>query len=50
MKSAIDRQIHKALSKQPGQRHEYTRAELDQLNLQFVPIVEAAVREVFDGH
>ncbi|MGH6913782.1 MAG: DEAD/DEAH box helicase, partial [Geminicoccales bacterium] len=47
LKSAIDRQVNAAVGHQPGQRHEFTRPELDQIERDFTRIVERAVQEVF---
>jgi hypothetical protein len=49
LKTAIDRQVNNAARRQGGQRHEFTRAELDQIDAGFADMVAAAVREVFDG-
>ena len=50
LKSAIDRQVNAAVEHTSGQRHEFSRAELDQIDAGFVNIVAAAVHEVFDGN
>ncbi len=48
LKAAIDRQVNAAVGRTSGQRHEFTRPELDQIDAGFANIVTAAVREVFD--
>lgn len=50
LKSAIDRHVNTAVGRTSGQRHEFSRAELDQINEEFVNIVATAVHEVFDGN
>jgi superfamily II DNA or RNA helicase len=50
LKSAIDRQINTAVGRTSGQRHEFTRPELDQIEVGFTDIVALAVREVFNGN
>lgn len=50
MKAAIDRQVNAAVGRPGGQRSEFVRNELEQINENFEGLVEAAVREVFDGH
>jgi hypothetical protein len=50
LKSAIDRQVNAAVGRTRGQRHEFSRAELDQIDTGFADIVAAAVREVFGGN
>ncbi len=47
LKSAIDRQVNQAVGRGPGQRHEFTRPELDTIEQRFVDLVAAAEREVF---
>jgi superfamily II DNA or RNA helicase len=49
MKAAIDRRINAAVGRSNGQRHEFSRAELDQIDHGFTSIVTEAVREVFNG-
>lgn len=46
LKSAIDRQINQAVGRGPGQRHEFTRPELDTIEQRFADLVAAAVQEV----
>jgi superfamily II DNA or RNA helicase len=50
LKSAIDRQINSAVGRPTGQRHEFSRMELDEIESNFVRLVAAAVKEVFDGN
>lgn len=50
MKAAIDRQINVTVGRGAGQRHEFSRAELDQIDQGFAAIAANAVNEVFDGH
>ena len=47
LKTAIDRQVNAAVGRQVRERHEFTRPEMDQLELAFTGIVERAVQEVF---
>ena len=47
LKSAIDRQVDAAVNRQPGERHEFTRIDLDQIEQDFDNIVERVEREVF---
>lgn len=49
VKAAIDRQVNATAGRTSRQRHEFTRAELDQIEAGFANIVAAAEREVFDG-
>jgi len=50
LKAAIDRQVNAAVGHTSGQRHEFTRPQLDQIDAEFTNIVSAAVREIFDGN
>lgn len=50
MKTAIDRQVNAVAGQGPGQRHEFSRAMLDQINEKFEDILAAAAMEVFDGN
>ncbi len=47
LKSAIDRQAAAAVGRKLGERHEYTRTDLDQIEEDFANVVERAEREVF---
>ena len=49
LKAAIDRQVNAVAGRQSGERHEFTRPELDQIDQDFAGIVERAVGETFDG-
>ena len=49
MKSAIDRLIAKSVGRKLGERNEYTRPELDQINQSFPAIVEQALQEVLSA-
>ena len=50
LKAAIDRQVNTLVGRVSGQRHEFSRAELDQIDAGFAGIVDAAVRGVFNGN
>lgn len=50
LKTAIDRQVNTAVGRASGQRHEFSRAELDQIDAGFTEIADAAVRGVFNGN
>ena len=49
LKAAIDRQVNAAVGHQSGERHAFTRVELDQIEHDFAGIVERAAQEVFDA-
>jgi ribA/ribD-fused uncharacterized protein len=49
-KAAIDRQINTAVGQKSGERHELSRAQLDQIDLIFDELVAAAVEEMFGVH
>ena len=49
LKAAIDRQVNTAVGRTSGQRHEFSRAELDQIDAGFAEIVSTAVHGVFNG-
>jgi len=49
MKAAIDRQANAIVNRGNHQRHEFSRAELDQIDARFDEIVTAAIGEVFDA-
>lgn len=49
MKSAIDRHIDKAVGHKTGERNDFTRPQLDQIEKDFAAIVQKAVEEVFNG-
>lgn len=50
MKAAIDRQVNALAGRGPGQRNEFSRDELDRIDMGFDNILAAATREVFDGN
>ena len=50
LKAAIDRQVNATVGRTSGQRHEFSRGELDQIDAGFTNILADAVREVFDGN
>jgi superfamily II DNA or RNA helicase len=50
LKSAIDRQVNAAVGRTAGQRHEFSRAELDLIETSFATFVASAVEEVFGGN
>lgn len=47
LKTAIDQQVNRAVTRGPGERHEFTRPELDTIQQRFPELVEAALGEVF---
>lgn len=49
LKAAIDQKVNHAVGRGTGERHEFTRSELDTIQQRFPELVEAAVREVFDA-
>ena len=49
LKAAIDQQVNAIVGRQSGERHEFTRPELDQIEHDFEGIVERAIREILDG-
>jgi len=49
LKSAIDRHVNAAVGHREGERRDFTRAELEQIEREFGAIVEQAVREVFNA-
>ena len=48
-KAAIDRQVNATVGRQSGERHEFTRPDLDTINEDFTSIVERASEEIFDA-
>lgn len=50
LKAAIDWQVNTAVGKTSGQRHDFSRVELNQIDAGFTEIVDAAVRGVFNGN
>ena len=49
LKSAIDRAIAKSVGRKTGERSQYDRAQLDEINKNFDDLVNAAMAEVFDA-
>ena len=49
MKAAIDWQANTAVGRQTGERSDFTRAQLDEIDKDFVAIAERAVQEVFNA-
>jgi len=49
LKAAIDRQANTAVGRKAGERSEFSKPQLDQIEAEFVAIVERAVQEVFNG-
>ncbi len=49
LKSAIDRQADAAVGRRVGERSNFTRPQLDEIERNFAAIVEQAVQEVFDA-
>jgi len=49
VKAAIDKQVNDTVSRGAGERHEFTRQELDTIGERFPELVAAAMREIFDG-
>lgn len=49
LKSAIDRQINAVAGAKEGQRHEFTREQMEKVDKTFPTIIERAIKEVFHG-
>ncbi len=49
LKSAIDRRIFGLLGRKAGERHDYNRQELDQIDAAFDSIISEAAQEVFNA-
>ncbi|MCY4646044.1 MAG: DEAD/DEAH box helicase family protein [Gammaproteobacteria bacterium] len=49
LKSAMDREINAAVGRGSGERHEFTRPELDEIESNFSDIVERAMEKIFDA-
>ncbi len=47
LKTAIDHQINAAVNRKPGERSEFTRSDLDQIEQRFPSIGDHAISEVF---
>lgn len=50
MKSAIDRHVNTAVGRKAGERSDFTRPQLEQIDRDFAAVVERAVQEVFNGN
>ena len=49
MKAALDRQVNATVGHSASQRHDFSRAELDQIDRAFPTIIANAIAEVFNG-
>jgi superfamily II DNA or RNA helicase len=49
MKAAIDRQANAAVGRKTGERSEFSKPQLDQIEAEFLAILGRAIQEVFDG-
>ena len=49
LKSAIDNRVNEAIGRKTGERHDFTRQELDAIDSRFGQLVQAAEQEVFNG-
>jgi superfamily II DNA or RNA helicase len=49
MKTALDRQVNAIVGRSTKQRHDFSRAELDQIDQAFSTIIANAIAEVFNG-
>ena len=49
VKAAIDRQVNATVGRQSGERHEFTRPDLEAIEQDFVRIVERALEETFNA-
>jgi superfamily II DNA or RNA helicase len=49
MKAALDRQVNAVVGRPTGQRHEFSRSELDHIDQTFPTIIATAIVEVFNG-
>jgi superfamily II DNA or RNA helicase len=49
MKAALDRQVNATVGRSAKQRHDFSRAELDQIDQAFPTIIANAIVEVFNG-
>jgi superfamily II DNA or RNA helicase len=47
IKTAIDRQVNTTVGRKAGERHEFTRSELDRIDQNFATIVAEAIQEIF---
>ena len=49
MKAAIDRHVNTAVGRKAGERSDFTRPQLDQIDRDFAAIVDLAIQEVFSA-
>ena len=49
VKAAIDKHVNNVAGRRPGERHEFSRPELDLVNQNFPELVDAALKEIFGG-
>jgi len=49
LKAAIDRRVNASVGMQEGERSEFSRAQLDEINANYARLVEEATQEVFSG-
>ena len=49
LKTVIDQKINSAIGRTSGERHEFTRAELDEIDLKFAVLISAAIQETIDA-
>ena len=49
VKAAIDNQVNGAVARKAGERHEFTRPELDAIEARFAELVQAAEQELFNA-
>jgi hypothetical protein len=49
MKAAIDRQVNTAVGRSGGERSDFTRPQLDEIDQNFATLVERAIQEVFSA-
>lgn len=49
LKAAIDRQVNAAVGRKSGERHDFTREELEQVDREFPSILDRVIKETFYG-
>ena len=49
IKAAIDREVNKAVGRKKGERHAFTRDELEKIDSDFSTLVEQATKDIFHG-
>jgi hypothetical protein len=49
MKAALDRQVNATVARPTGQRHDFSRSELGQIDQAFPTIIATAILEIFNG-